>query len=289
VATEISAPLASSAAPSPAKSRLAWFFSFENRFLAPLLITLILAVGQISYGLLESYSRLWLAIGTSIAAELILGRMFFGKWPHPASAYISGISIGMLVRSPEFWPYALCAAISITSKYVIRWRGRHLWNPSNFAICAMLLLAPYTVASLSVQWGNDVYPMLVVWAVGSIIIYRLRRFHITLTYVASFVVFALVRSFVTGHGFLAEVAPVTGPMYQLFIFFMITDPATTVRAKWGQCLVAFLVAAAECVLRLMENVHAPYYALTLVGPLAVALEIWWTSRRATGRTAAAAS
>jgi enediyne biosynthesis protein E5 len=289
VATEFSAPLPSSPVAPAAKSRLAWFFSFENRFLAPLLITLILAVGQITYGLLESYSRLWLAIGTSIAVELALGRMFLGKWPHPASAYISGISIGMLVRSPEYWPYALCAAIAITSKYVIRWRGRHLWNPSNFAICAMLLLAPYTVASLSVQWGNDVWPMLVVWAVGSIIIYRLRRFHITLTYVVSFIAFAFVRSLITGDGFLAEVAPITGPMYQLFIFFMITDPPTTVRAKWGQCVVAFLVAAVECALRLMENVHAPYYALTIVGPLAVALEIWLTPRRAPERAAAAAA
>ena len=64
-----------------------------------------------------------------------------GKWPHLASAYISGISIGMLVRSPEFWPYALCSAISITSKYVLRVDGRHIWNPSNFGIVAMLVLA----------------------------------------------------------------------------------------------------------------------------------------------------
>ena len=48
--------------------------------------------------------------------------------------------------------------------------------------------------------------------------------------------------------FLAEVAPITGPMYQLFIFFMITDPKTTVKTRWGQCLVAFLVAAVEMAL-----------------------------------------
>lgn len=289
MATEMSAPLPSSPLASSFKSKVAWFFSFENRFLAPLLITLILAVGQINYGLLESYSRLWLAIGTCMVAEMVLGRIFLNKWPHPASAYITGISIGMLMRSPEYWPYALCAAIAITSKYVIRWRGRHLWNPSNFAICVMLLLAPYTVASLSIQWGNEIYPMLVVWAVGSIIIYRLKRFHITLTYVASFVFFAFVRSLVTGHGFLAEVAPITGPMYQLYIFFMITDPPTTVRAKWGQCVVAFLVAFVEMILRLMEIVHAPYYALTLVGPMANAIEIWWTSRKKERAAVAAAA
>ena len=69
----------------------------------------------------------------------------------------------MLVRSPAFWPYALCSAISITSKYVIRVDGRHIWNPSNFGIVAMLVLAADTVAGLSVQWGNTLLPMVVVW------------------------------------------------------------------------------------------------------------------------------
>lgn len=263
--------------PADARSwagRLAWFFSFENRYLAPLLITTILLIGQLTFGFLESWWQTLLAIATSMAVELALGRMITGSWPHLASAYISGISVGILIRSPFFWPFALCAAISITSKYVIRWEGRHLWNPSNFAICAMLLLAPEYVATLSVQWGNTVWPMLIVWVLGSVIIYRLKRFHITLTYVGSFIILALLRAGITGHGFLAEVAPITGPMYQLFIFFMITDPKTTVKTKRGQCLVAFLVAVVEMGLRLGENVHAPYYALTIVGPLAVMLEIW---------------
>jgi hypothetical protein len=44
-------------------------------------------------------------------------------------------------------------------------------------------------------------------------------------------------------------------------------------------LVAFLVAATEMILRLAENIHAPYYALTIVGPLALATEIWLASRK----------
>ena len=275
-----SVPAEAAVAPArPFSARLAWFFSFENRYLAPMLITTILLIGQASFGFLESWWRTALAIGASILVELVLGRLLGGRWPHLASAYISGISVGILVRSPAFWPFALCSAISITSKYVIRWKGRHLWNPSNFAICVMLLLVPEYVSTLSVQWGNTVWPMLVVWALGSTIIYRLRRFHITATYVASFIALALLRSGITGHPFLAEVAPITGPMYQLFIFFMITDPKTTVSRKWAQCLVAFLVAVAEMALRLSENIHAPYYALTIVGPLAMATEIWLTSRR----------
>jgi enediyne biosynthesis protein E5 len=264
---------------SKSASALSRFFSAENRYLAPMLITAILMVGQLSYGLLESFTRTALAIATAMLIELALGRLFYGKFPHLASSYISGISIGILIRSPAFWPYALCSAVSITSKYAIRWKGRHLWNPSNFAICTMLLLAPEAVSTLSIQWGNAIWPMLVVWLLGAIITWRVNRFHITATYVLSFLVFAALRGLITGHGFLAEVAPITGPMYQLFIFFMITDPRTTVKPKWAQCLVAFLVAAMEMVLRLAENIHAPYYALTIVGPIAVVFEIWRTTRK----------
>jgi len=77
-----------------------------------------------------------------------------------------------------------------------------------------VVLAADTVASLSVQWGNMLLPMVVVWCFGSVIIHTLGRFHITLTYVTSFIAFALVRALVTGHPFLSEVAPITGPMYQ---------------------------------------------------------------------------
>ena len=261
----------------------------DKRYLAPVLVTVVLLVGQLTFGFLESWSRTALAIVTAIGVEIVLSKLFSGRWPHLASSYISGISIGMLVRSPAVWPYALCSAISITSKYVLRVKGRHIWNPSNFGIVAMLVLAPDAVASLSVQWGNMLLPMIVVWCFGSVIISMLGRFHITLTYVASFVAFALVRSLVTGHPFLSEVAPITGPMYQLYIFFMITDPKTTVRSFRGQCLVAFLVAAVEAGLRLLQFVHSPYYALFIVGPAANLVEIAMDRRRRTTAAPVAAS
>ncbi len=254
-------------------------FRFDNRYVAPLFITCILLVGHLSYGILESYQRTALAIAAAIIAELILGRIFFGKWLNLASAYITGISVGILIRSPAYWPYALCSVISIMSKYVLRVKGRHIWNPSNFGIAVLLFLAPETVAVLSIQWGNNLLPIVVIWTLGAIIIWRARRFHISATYVVSFFLFAFLRAWITGDPWQAEVAPITGPMYQLFVFFMITDPKTTVRSRIGQCVVAFCVALAEFFLRLDQVVYAPIYALFFVGPAANLIEIWRDSRR----------
>src|SRR5271163_1942304 len=261
--------------PQPAKP-VSWktFVSLDNRYIAPLFITCILIAGHLSFGILEIYKKTAIAIIASLLTELILGRIFKGEWPNLASAYISGISVGILVRSPAFWPYVLCAVISIMSKYVLRLQGRHIWNPSNFGISVLLFLAPAAVAGLSIQWGNYLLPMIVVWILGSITIARLHRFHITGTYVACFIAFAFLRSFLTGNPWQSEIAPLTGPMYQLFIFFMITDPKTTVRTTRWQCIVVAIVALVETVLRLEQVVYAPFYALFIVGPVALRIEMW---------------
>ena len=264
--------VAPSAGVAPARRGL--LPAFDNRYLGPILITCILIAAHVSFGILESYEHTATAIAAAIAAEMALGRITYGRVPHLASAYITGISVGILVRSPFVWPYFLCSLISILSKYVLRVRERHLWNPSNFGVSAVALLAPATVSLLSIQWGNDIWPMVIIWLLGSVIVWRVGRLHISATYVASFLLLAWVRSAITGTPWLASAAPITGPMYQLFIFFMVTDPRTTVRPIWGQCLVVFTVALAEMGLRLAEVVYAPFYALFLVGPAAMLVEMF---------------
>jgi Na+-translocating ferredoxin:NAD+ oxidoreductase RnfD subunit len=124
--------------------------------------------------------------------------------------------------------------------------------------------------------------MLVIWALGSAIIWRLRRFHICGVYVVSFIALAFLRAWITGDPWQSEISPITGPEYQLFIFFMITDPKTTVRSKTGQCIVAFAVAAVEFLLRLDQSIYAPLYALFMVGPIAMLIDMWMSSRRTPG-------
>jgi hypothetical protein len=86
-----------------------------------------------------------------------------------------------------------------------------------------------------------------------------------------------VRSWITGDPWLSEVSPITGPEYQLFIFFMITDPKTTVKSRHGQCIVAFSIALVEMFFRLDQSIYAPLYALFCVGPVALLLEMWHNS------------
>jgi Na+-transporting NADH:ubiquinone oxidoreductase subunit NqrB len=249
-------------------NRLGGLWNKENfKYVPPAFITLILLVGQLSFGILDSYEYLVISVGTALIAEIILARLVLGTWKNLASAYISGISVGILIRSNLMWPYVMTALLSILSKYVLRYKDRHLWNPSNFGVSWMLFIAPLKVAGLSIQWGNNLAAMAVIWCLGLVIVNRAKRLHVTVTYVTCFIVLSWVRSLITHDAFLAELAPLTGPMYQLFIFFMITDPPTSVSTRKGRILVVIGVALVEFILRLNGFIYAPFYALFLVGPI----------------------
>ncbi|HET7250802.1 MAG TPA: RnfABCDGE type electron transport complex subunit D, partial [Gemmatimonadales bacterium] len=107
--------------------------------------------------------------------------------------------------------------------------------------------------------------------------------HVTLTYVVSYLVLAALRSALVGTPVLAELAPITGPMYQLFIFFMVTDPRTTVHTKRGRVIVVAIVALVEAIIRVAGdyNIAAlsplypapPILALAIVGPVAMAIDL----------------
>jgi Na+-translocating ferredoxin:NAD+ oxidoreductase RnfD subunit len=256
-------------------------------FIGPLLITGLVLAAHISFGVLDGWEKFAAALAAAMATEAIFHKIVTGKWRNVSSAYISGNSAGILVRSPMIWPFALCAAISIASKYVFRFRGTHIWNPTNFGIVIMLLIASDSMAVLSIQWGSNMWAMLAIWIVGLAVISKVKLFHVCAVYVLSFIGFAWLRSVYTGDLFLAEVAPLTGPMYQLFVLFMITDPKTTVSTKKGRMIVAFLIAAVEMMFRLGEAVYAPFYALFIVGPIAlIAEKLWneWKLEKAASQT-----
>src|SRR6185503_18450537 len=136
-----------------------------------------------------------------------------GKVVNLLSAYISGISLTLLLKPQggALWPFALGGFIAIASKYVLRYRDNHLWNPTNFAVAALLLAAPDRISVLSHQFGNDITTNLVIWIFGLIIAARVGVLHITLTYVASFLLLNTVRAALLHQPILPELAPITGP------------------------------------------------------------------------------
>jgi len=101
--------------------------------------------------------------------------------------------------------------------------------------------------------------------------------------VASFLVLNSLRAALLHQPVLPEIAPITGPMYQLFVFFMITDPRTIVRDRRPQIAVAIIIAFVETLIRFASdrgamlptafNVGPAFFALAIVGPIAKFIDL----------------
>jgi Na+-translocating ferredoxin:NAD+ oxidoreductase RnfD subunit len=260
--------------------------ALDPRYLIAGLITLVLIVAELRYHMVGGYQRLAVALGTCMATEALLSWFVRGKVVNLQSAYISGLSLTLLIKpqGATLWPFVLGGFLAIASKYVLQYRSNHVWNPTNFAIVALLLAAPNRISVLSHQWGNDLFTNLVIWSFGLVIAWRVRVLHLTLTYVLSFLALNALRATLSGQPLLPELAPITGPMYQLFIFFMITDPRTIVRDKRWQLIVVVLIAITENLIRFASdqawplptafNAAPALVALFLVGPIAKFIDLY---------------
>ncbi|MCR4341878.1 MAG: hypothetical protein NUW01_18535 [Gemmatimonadaceae bacterium] len=267
--------------------------TLDPRYLIAFLITLVLVAAQLRYHMFGGYDRLVLALAACLATEALLSWFDRGRVVNLLSAYISGLSLTLLIKPQggALWPFVLGGFLAISSKYVLRYRDNHLWNPTNFAITALLLAAPERISVLSHQFGNDVATNMVIWLFGLVVAARVGVLHITLTYVASFLLLNGLRAAVLGQAMLPELAPITGPMYQLFVFFMITDPRTIVRGRQRQIVVVVLIALMETLIRFASdqawplptafNAAPAFLALALVGPVAK----WLDLRRLVRQTA----
>ena len=271
-------------APSPGGSAVLRILN-NPKWLITILITTILLAANFLADFRTGPELLVATLGSAVATELGFSWWLRGSFSAIQSAYISGISMTILTKPQQglLWPYVLGASISIASKYVFTWRGRHLWNPTNFGISIMLLVAPGSVSVLSSQFGNGNATLMVIWVIGMLVASRARILHVTFAYLGAFLALAALRSAITGNTYLTEIAPITGPMYQLFLFFMITDPRTTVRSKSGRIFVAVLIAVVETAIRLTNEfpipgsqmllTAPPIFALAIVGPIAMLIDL----------------
>lgn len=300
---------ATMAAAPPLPTSAGGFWSrIDPRYLQAGLATTILVVGQWQFGTIGGYDRLLTALLCALGCETIFSLWIRKRWPAWPSVYISGLSVVILTKpNPSslawplsLWPFALTALISITSKYVITYRGRHLFNPTNFGLCMLLLLASNQVALLSTQWGNAWGALALIWAWGTLVVVRAKVFTITLTYLLSFSALAWVRTLVNGNSYINEVAPITGPMLTLFMFFMVTDPAVVPTRQGARIAMTVAVALLECLFRLQNEwrlpgmdwvlMAPPMFAYFLIGPVARWLDLRFVPQPLPGaRPAPAAS
>src|SRR5687768_12896263 len=218
-------------------------------------------LGQVAFDFNLSIAQILVALVTSAVLEVAIAfrRQRVLMWP--ASALLTGNGVAFILRVPGtehgdwwsmngWWIFAGTAAVSLLSKYVIRVRRRHIFNPSNFGLVLCFLLLGASRADPLALWWGPLSPALVFALVlivfGGFLI--LRRLHLVGIAVGFWVSFAAGIGVLaaSGHTMTAawHVGPiegwefwwllVTSPEILVFLFFMITDPKTIPSSHKGR-------------------------------------------------------
>ena len=160
----------------------------------------------------------------------------------PKSALISGLSLCLLLRTNHAWLAVLAAAVTISSKFVVRWNGKHIFNPTNFGLVALMALgAPVWVSPG--QWGNVAYFGFLMACLGGLVVNRAARSDVTYAFLISFAVLQFGRAFLVMQRWPVPLHRLESGALLLFAFFMISDPKTTPNSRAGRILFACLVTA----------------------------------------------
>src|SRR3954454_961751 len=100
------------------------------------------------------------------------------------SAMISGLSLCLLCRANALWLVVLTAVLAVASKFVLRWRGKHLCNPTNFGLMTMMLVTDGHVWVSPGQWGSVAFFAFLMACLGGLVVMRARRADVALAFLA---------------------------------------------------------------------------------------------------------
>ena len=199
---------------------------------------LVYGMGWLGFDI--TIERACLLLATVLATQAIGDLATRARW-NWKSALISGLSLCLLCRTNHPELAVLAAVITIGSKFLIRFRGKHIFNPTNGGLVAMLLLSDDVWVSPG-QWGTIAVFAFLMACLGALVVNRARRSDVTYAFIGFYAALLFGRSLYLGE-------PLTIPLHRLesgalllFTFFMISDPKTTPDSRAGRVLFAALVA-----------------------------------------------
>jgi hypothetical protein len=252
-------------------------------------LTILNVVGHIFLGFEQSWAQLLITVATAYSMEIMLELIDARSNQRPLAfagglrdlidfllpAHISALSIAMLLwANDQLLPFAFAAAVATGSKAILRvpiGKGsQHFLNPSNSAITVTMILLPGVLFAPPYEFTEKlggaeywILPGLII-VLGTLINRLTGRLPLIAGWVGGFVLQALARSSVFGTPAVAALLPMTGVVFVIYTFYMVTDPGTTPSGSWSQVVFGAAVAGVYGLLIVLHVGAAIFVALTIV-------------------------
>jgi Na+-translocating ferredoxin:NAD+ oxidoreductase RnfD subunit len=185
----------------------------------------------------------------------------------PLSPMITSLSLTLLLRTDMIAVAALAALVAISSKFLVRVRGKHVFNPANVAIVTLMVSSDHAWLS-SGQWGSAAIGAFALACLGFIVLTRAKRAETTLGFLGFYALLLFGRAIWLGDPLAIPIHQLQNGALLVFAFFMISDPKTTPDAALGRVLYSMLVASVAFAIQfVLYQSHGPILALVATAPL----------------------
>jgi hypothetical protein len=209
--------------------------------IATLAVLLAWGVWQLDFDVTAAQAAV--TIGTALVVQRLGDWRTGAPWRSGAkSALISSLSLCLLLRTDDLAWAAAGAALAVGSKFLLRVGGKHVFNPTNGALVALLLLTNGVWVSPG-QWGTGASFAFAIASAGLAVVHRSARSDVTLAFITAYAALLVGRSLMLGEPLTIPLHRLESGAFLLFSFFMISDPKTTPDSRAGRVLFAALVAA----------------------------------------------
>ncbi len=185
----------------------------------------------------------------------------------PLSPLITSLSLTLLLRTDMAKIAVLAASMAIGSKFLLRFRGKHIFNPANFALVALMLVSDHAWVS-SGQWGSAAIGAFALACMGFLVLTRAKRAETTIAFILLYAALLFGRAIWLEDPFSIPLHQLQNGALLIFAFFMISDPKTTPNTGLGRVLYAGLVAGVAYTIQFIYyQPNGPILALIMCAPV----------------------
>lgn len=191
----------------------------------------------------------------------------------PLSATITSLSLTMMLRTDLLVLAMLAAIIAIGSKFLIRARGKHIFNPANIALVSLMMISDRAWVS-SGQWGSAAIGAFALACLGFLVLTRARRAETTVSFLISYAALIFGRAVWLGDPLSIPVHQLQNGALLIFAFFMISDPKTTPNSASARVVYGAFVAFVAYVIQFVFfEPNGPVLALVLSAPIVPLIDL----------------
>lgn len=220
-----------------------------------------------------SLTKILLIIGSCVFTQMLWLFAVRASIRNIKSAIITGLGLCLILHSNSLYTLSMASIVAISSKFIIRYNNKHLFNPGNFGIVIAILFFKDAWISPG-QWGSDGMFVLVLCLLGGLILFKIGRLETSLVFLGCLFCLEYLRT-VLYQGWEIDVLihKFSSGTLLLFTFFMITDPMTIPNNRMARVFWSILLALLTFIAgNWLQLYTAPIWMLFLMTPVTILLD-----------------